>query len=209
MTDLFAFAAKHGAKAARLIAFDQSAETLWSGAPANFNDAARTKLRARGALGASDLGGALQAAGKAAGAGEGPVRVVLFSDGVATLGERSSGKLAAKVTALADAGVVRLDAVTNASARDDAMLTALVGAALPRHGVVARITDHEEHPFDGLALRTFAAKAWRPRADPGSMVVTRVLAFFLLLSFSSIYFFIFFVVAIYFRFWTPPMAQHH
>ncbi len=156
LTDLFAFAAKHGAKAARLIAFDQSAETLWSGAPANFNDAARTKLRARGALGASDLGGALQAAGKAAGAGEGPVRVVLFSDGVATLGERSSGKLAAKVTALADAGVVRLDAVTNASARDDAMLTALVGAALPRHGVVARITDHEEHPFDGLALRTFA-----------------------------------------------------
>ncbi len=156
LAEMLQFAGTHGAKHATIIAFDQDAETIWSGRPADFDQAAQAKLGAREALGASDMGVALQAAARAARSAEAKVRVVLFSDGVVTLGERSASKLAQKATALADAGVVRLDAVTLASARDDQLLAALVGAKLPRHGIVAQISDHEEHPFDRLALRTFA-----------------------------------------------------
>ena len=156
LAGLLAFAGRHGAKAATVIAFDQDTETIWRGQPDAFDSAARERLLARAALGASNLEGALLAAARAAAAMEGQVRVIMFGDGIVTAGQHDGRRLQKRVAALADAGVVRMDALTMATARDDGVLSRLVGGPLSRHGVVVALTGHEYNAFDRFALRTFA-----------------------------------------------------
>lgn len=155
LKDLLRFAGEHGAREAVVIAFDQGTETVFRGRPEAFGDTERARLDARHALGASDLGGALRAARQALAAGAGEARVILFGDGMATLGERDAGDLVKLASALGEVGVARLDAVTVATARDDVLLKALTGADLKRRGVVLRVQEEDDHPFDRLALRTF------------------------------------------------------
>ena len=102
-------------------AFDQTVEPLIEG-PAGTIDVDRLveAIVARGGLGASDLGRALASA-----AGGGERRVIVISDGVATVGERAAGALAARVRA---AGVTRLDAITVGGAQDRDVLLALTAA---------------------------------------------------------------------------------
>ena len=139
------FAAERGATAASVVLFDQVTATAYSGPPAGFDDLAAAKVQARGALGASDLGLALDAAHALAGAHAradvtaGPSRVLLLSNVLPTAGLTDGTALAAKVKALAAVGVERLDVVTQSSARDEALAKALVTAGLPHAGTTVAV----------------------------------------------------------------------
>ncbi|MGK3990157.1 AgmX/PglI C-terminal domain-containing protein [Sorangium sp. So ce136] len=115
--------------------YDQAVTPVFDGAASAFGEAEIQRIRARRALGASDLGRALRWAGERARA-RGQRRVVLLSDGIATAGEVAPGALRGAAAALRDAGVERLDAVALGGIRDEAALRQLVTAGLPRDGAV-------------------------------------------------------------------------
>lgn len=124
-------------------AFDQDVAPLYAGAAGGFGDAHVVALLAREALGASDLGYALdhtRAALAPATAGPGvvaaPARVLVVTDGVATLGARAPAELREKVRALGAVGVSRLDVLAVGGLRDEPTLGALVRGGLARDGLV-------------------------------------------------------------------------
>ncbi|MFO0678161.1 MAG: VIT domain-containing protein [Polyangiaceae bacterium] len=117
--------------------FDQEVESVFSGRAREWNTSgAKSKMEARGALGASNLEAALAWA-KADAAKHGWRRVLVVSDGVATAGKTDAAALKDATLALASSGVERLDAVGAGGIRDAAILKMLVTAGLPRDGVVA------------------------------------------------------------------------
>ncbi len=118
-----------------VVAFDQTADVIFEGGAESFGARELSALRERGALGASDLGGALTKAGTLAQA-LGARRVVLISDGVATAFETAVDKLGGTAASLRELGVDRLDAVAVGGIHDDAMLKRLVTSGLDRDGVV-------------------------------------------------------------------------
>ena len=119
-------------------AFDQNVSQVFDGRAADFSDADLAKLRARGPLGASDLGKALAWTKDQAKKG-GKKRVVLVGDGVPTAGDTDPKKLVADVAALKDAGVERMDALAIGGIRDDAGMLRLVRGQLSRDGIVADV----------------------------------------------------------------------
>ncbi|WP_437733471.1 AgmX/PglI C-terminal domain-containing protein [Sorangium sp. So ce1335] len=139
--DLLAAVAKAVARAGgpgaplTVACYDQAVEPVFDGPASAFGEAEIRRIRARQALGASDLGRALRWAGERARA-RGQRRVVLLSDGIATAGEVAPGALRAAAAALRDAGVERLDAVALGGIRDEAALRQLVTAGLLRDGAV-------------------------------------------------------------------------
>ncbi|MCB9537600.1 MAG: hypothetical protein H6704_15220 [Myxococcales bacterium] len=116
-----------------VIAFDQYTESVYSGAPSGFGAKHRERLTGRHALGASDLGAALDAVAQTKGAGR---RLVVLTDGVATAGAQERDALEPKVKALRAAGIERVDAIVDTTARDPATLALLVTGELPRPGQV-------------------------------------------------------------------------
>ncbi len=109
-----------------VIAADQTRATLFRGEAAAYDAATvRAKLLKRGALGASNLAAALADAAATAQASKTP-RVVVFTDGLATLGPVDGHDIVSVARqALARAGVSRVDVVVGGEARDDALLAAL------------------------------------------------------------------------------------
>lgn len=144
-----------GAPGARLsvAVFDQGLSVVHRGTLGDFGDGAIARIRARGALGASDPEAALRWAGAEARA-TGARRVLLVSDGLATGGPRlrDSGEpvaardardaanapspIARILSGLREAGVERLDALAVGDVRDEGTLRALTVSALPSSGVV-------------------------------------------------------------------------
>ncbi|MBL8951801.1 MAG: hypothetical protein JNK82_13550 [Myxococcaceae bacterium] len=112
-------------------AFDQGLEKIYDGPGSGLGDDVVKKLKARKALGASDLEAALKWAGTTKTA-----RVVVISDGVATAGADTGDLLIAAVKGLKAAGVQRLDTIALGGLRDVATLRQLVTAGLPRDGAV-------------------------------------------------------------------------
>ncbi|HRH00769.1 MAG TPA: VIT and VWA domain-containing protein, partial [Polyangiaceae bacterium] len=117
-------------------AFDEEVAPLYDGPAGGLGEAPLTALRARRALGASNLELALQHAKLVAQKAPGTKRVILLTDGVASAGETDAAKLAGAVEALAGAGVERLDAVAVGSVRDEAFLRRITGNTLKNSGVV-------------------------------------------------------------------------
>ena len=116
-------------------AFDQEVEPLFEGTAGGFDAAAVARLRARRALGASDLAGALGWLGARLEAAGGLYpRVLLVTDGVATAGATDGRDLRAAVRALGARGVERLDVLAVGGLRDDAALRALVTGNLEHDG---------------------------------------------------------------------------
>ncbi len=111
-----------------VVGFDQTTAVLHDGT------FAVSTLAARKALGASDLGQALDEAAKIA-RSKGLQRVVLVSDGLVTAG-LDGDELIAKVKALAAVGVRRLDAIAVGGLRDQDQLRRLVAGVLPEEGTV-------------------------------------------------------------------------
>ena len=116
----------------RVIAFDVDTETVFDGAAQDFGGREAQRLLARRALGGSDLSRAFAAVAN----GRHASRVVLVSDGVATVGKSDGKDLKAFVKSLATSGVARLDAVAVGGIRDDAALKEIVTAGLRHDGVV-------------------------------------------------------------------------
>jgi tetratricopeptide (TPR) repeat protein len=109
----------------RVVAFDQDQQTVYDGAAKRFGQDALDALRARQPLGASDLTAALERIGSTD-------RVVVFSDGVLTAGDREAAPL---VDALASLEIGRIDAVLRGGARDEALLARLAAGGA-RDGVL-------------------------------------------------------------------------
>src|SRR5579859_2781416 len=120
--------------------FDQEVDEAYSGPASGLGKAQLDRVRARAALGASDLGRAMAWAKEHAHA-KGARRVVLLTDGLATAGATDRAGLVAAARALREAGIERLDAVAAGGIRDDAMLAGLVRAGLARDGVVVEADD--------------------------------------------------------------------
>lgn len=146
-----AFLGAAGAESAVVVAFDQEAVPVWRGPPQLFGQEQVTRLRERGAMGASDLSLALTRAGEVL-AGSGSKRVIVVTDGMATAGVREVDDLRGRVAGLRQKGVVRLDVLTTSSAVDAGTLEALSTADLEDGG--SRIELRDETDLSGLALAT-------------------------------------------------------
>ncbi|MCB9669608.1 MAG: hypothetical protein H6734_09085 [Alphaproteobacteria bacterium] len=109
----------------RVVAWDQSIETVYTGPAKAFGTRELDVLRQRGAMGASDLKAAVGGIGS-------PDRLVVLTDGVLTAGALESGPL---VEAVKAAKIGRVDAVVRGGARDEALLGAWVASG-KRDGVV-------------------------------------------------------------------------
>ena len=116
-------------------AFDQEVVPIYEGRAASFDAKERQLLVDRGALGGSNLESALDWAAIEARRVKAK-RVVLLTDGVATVGETDAQKLRAKVEPLRAAGVERIDAVAVGGIRDDGLLRTVVRGVLDKDGVV-------------------------------------------------------------------------
>ncbi len=143
LSALVAFLGKQGARHVDVVAFDQERVDVFSGKPSTFGDKELASLRKRAALGGSDLSAALNHAArllidKKVG---GKARVVVFGNGVATLGEREADGLRKIADKLRKASVQRLDTVTMTTARDNG------SAARDRHRRAA--PRRRAHPAGG------------------------------------------------------------
>jgi len=116
-------------------AFDQEVTTIYTGKARAVGDSVAKAVTARRALGASDLDGALRWLSGAL-AKQRHTRVLLVTDGVATVGGIGADKLRPQVKALAALGVERLDVLAVGGIRDDQLLSRLVTAGLAHDGVV-------------------------------------------------------------------------
>lgn len=114
-----------------VVAFDQEVAPLYSGPASGFGDAQLKTLRARRALGASNIELALKYVQS-----KPTARVVLIGDGVFTAGVIEGPNLIAQLLKLKTAGVKRLDAVALGGLRDVAALTRLTTGSLERDGAV-------------------------------------------------------------------------
>lgn len=114
-----------------VVAFDQEVAPLYSGPASGFGDAQLKTLRARRALGASNIELALESVQN-----KPTARVVLIGDGVFTAGVIEGPNLIAKLLKLKAAGVKRLDAIALGGLRDVGALTRLTTGSLERDGAV-------------------------------------------------------------------------
>lgn len=136
---LDALAADQGNFDVRVLCFDQAVVPCFEGKAKAFGPDDRAAIEQRGALGASDLEGALAHVAQS----RPHERLLLVTDGVATAGATDSADLRAAAKALEAAGVVRIDALVDGGLRDEALLAELVTAGLPHDGVVAPATGPE------------------------------------------------------------------
>ena len=118
----------------RVVAFDQAADTVFEGRLSGFGEAHKTALRERGALGASNLAGALRAV---AGRGERRYqRLLVLTDGRITAGTAGVEAVRAEAGRLLDAGFVRVDVMSEGGAPDDEVLRALTTLSPDHPGLV-------------------------------------------------------------------------
>jgi len=161
--------------------FDQVRELIFQGTPGDFGAKHVERMRRRRALGGSDLRGALRWAGQQA-ATHKLERIILLSDGVATIGE--DGKALLRTAAgLKSGGVKRLDAIAFGGIRDEDGLRSVVTAGLDRHGVVVDATLQHAALWRRLSTATRSkvkvevagARWWSPRSLEGAQVGDEVL----------------------------------
>lgn len=147
---------KRGSDSAEVtvIPFDQTVGApVYSGRISGYVDSgASTKLRTRGALGASNVGRALAAAAK-----KNHERVVLITDGMLTAGARDAAGLKTSLKRVARSGGQRVDVIAGRDLQDDAVLHSLVTTALPQDGVVIDAS---------LSTEAVVMRLLRPTAPP-------------------------------------------
>lgn len=132
----------------RVVAFDQDVETVFEGPASEFGLPHREALLARLALGASDLGNLFEALAVE----RVPSRLVLMTDGVATVGDTELAGLYESLEALSGAGLQRLDAILDAGIGSDTLVSPLARGRLRHDGVIAR-TDRPASELAGKISR--------------------------------------------------------
>jgi hypothetical protein len=117
--------------------FDQELEPIYVGPAGKLGKAEMDAILRRRALGASDLGLALESAAAFAKKQGGRFsRALLLTDGIATAGPAEAGELLDDLKELQAAGIGRLDAIVAGGIRDEALLRKFTAGAFPRDGVV-------------------------------------------------------------------------
>jgi len=117
----------------RVLAFDQEVGQVFSGPASSFTGDAQQQILRREALGASDLGGALEWVAEHP---NGHARVVVVSDGIVTAGESEGEDIRKAAQAVGKSGVQRIDAIVDGGIRDAHLLSQLTTADLPKAGIV-------------------------------------------------------------------------
>jgi len=120
----------------RVACFDQGVAAVYAGTLGGFGAKETRAIIDRRALGASNLGRALDWAAAQKETDRAWTRLLIVTDGVATAGPVEGSELRAKVAALAKAGLQRLDVVAVGGIRDEPTLRALATGGLPRDGAV-------------------------------------------------------------------------
>jgi len=120
----------------RVVCFDQGAETVFEGRVSDFGERHLEAIRRRGALGASDLVGALRFAGSQP--SRTYKRLLIFTDGVITVGAGHEEALRSEVARLAEVGVERVDAVDLSSGGREPVLAAISRSGIDRDGLILR-----------------------------------------------------------------------
>jgi len=162
---------RHGrAFSLRVVCFDQVTEEVYEGRAGAFGAAQLTRIRDRGALGASDVGRALALRSERQ-----YRRVLLITDGVATAGAIHPRRLRRAAARLRERGVQRLDVMLVGGVRDEPAARRLTaGNGFEREGAVL----DGEQPAPMLARRLSlqvrsgvkvrvpgASWTWPPRLD--------------------------------------------
>ena len=137
-------------------AFDQSVDVVYRGSLTRYSADANARLRAHGALGASDLAGALSWAADGARA-TGARRLLLVGDGLATGGAAGADAMRARTKLLRGAGVTRLDVIAEGDVRDESTLRALAVGSFADDGVVVDASS---------SSRSIASRLTRPVLAP-------------------------------------------
>ncbi|HVK71411.1 MAG TPA: VIT domain-containing protein [Polyangium sp.] len=137
--------------------FDQGLEPVYMGPKKGFGRKEIEAILQRKALGASDLGLALEsAAGYAKKQGGRFTRALLLTDGIPTAGPTTPGEIAAELGKLRDAGIRRLDAVVAGGIRDEALLRRLTTGTFPQDGVVLDAAESPRVLADRLGRATIS-----------------------------------------------------
>jgi len=163
--ELLATLARRGPQAAVTVAaFDQGVTVVHRGAVGAFGPAELAALRSHGALGASDLEGALVwAAGEVHATPA--TRLVIVGDARATAGSADLTRLRGAARALGAAGVERLDVVALGEARSESTMRALAVGPLGHDGMVIEGT----RPATEIAARlTMPARSGVQVSLPGA-----------------------------------------
>lgn len=117
--------------------FDQGLEPIYIGPKKGFSAREIEAIVRRKALGASDLGLALESAAAYAQKQGGKfTRALILTDGIPTAGPDDAKDIAEPLRKLRDAGIRRLDAIAAGGIRDEALLARLTTGILPQGGVV-------------------------------------------------------------------------
>jgi hypothetical protein len=143
--------AAHGPFALRVACFDQTVESVFDGQSSAFGDRELLAIKARSALGTSNLERAL---GWAKDHVAGTPRVLVVTDGVMTAGASDTEHLRDAAFVLQQAGVARLDAVAIGGIRDEAALKALVLGGRLQDGIVASADLGADHVAKKLGAAT-------------------------------------------------------
>lgn len=120
----------------RVVCFDQGAETVFEGRVSDFGERHLAAIRRRGALGASDLVGALRFAGSQP--SRTYKRLLIFTDGVITAGAGHEEGIRSEVARLAEVGVERVDAIDLGSGGREPVLAAISRSGIDRDGLILR-----------------------------------------------------------------------
>lgn len=117
--------------------FDQELEPIYVGPKGNFGAKEIEAIMKRKALGASDLGLALEStANFVKKQGSKFSRVLLFTDGIPTAGSVEAVDIAKEIQDLREAGIRRIDAIVAGGIRDENLLRKLTKGTLPSDGIV-------------------------------------------------------------------------
>ncbi len=120
----------------RVVCFDQGAETVFEGRVSDFGERHLEAIYRRGALGASDLVGALRFAGSQP--SRTYKRLLIFTDGVVTAGAGHEEGLRSEVARLAEVGVERVDAIDLSAGGREPVLAAISRSGIDRDGLILR-----------------------------------------------------------------------
>jgi hypothetical protein len=122
--------------------FDQEVHVAYEGRAGALSASSLDALQRRRALGASNLGEALSAARELL-ATRDLRRLILVSDGIASVGPRDDVEIARRASALVDLGISRVDVLAVGSVRSTPTMRRLSEAG-PQRGVVAELTTGPE-----------------------------------------------------------------
>lgn len=167
-----------------VVAYDQTQEVVYDGAAVEAPRSLREAVKARGALGATDLAAALDRAARIA-EEQSLGRLVVIGDGIVTAGEPLETIRASVMPRLRAAGIARVDVMAAGALRDEAVLRALttgeglnagviVEAEAPPAELEQRLTTRAH---DALAVNVPKARWYFPKVVQGVQAGDDVLVY--------------------------------